>query len=157
MGFSSNGKIVGADDVATTGLQAGQYLEYNTDTTWRNVSLTGKVALANQGGVENVSTLNSAATTTLNLANGNVFNLTLVGNTTLAFTGATNGKACSFTLYLKQDGTGNRTVTWPASRRWAGGTAPVLSTAANAVDIVVFESIDGGANWYGSLVGTSFS
>lgn len=157
MGFSSTGKLVGADDVATSTLQAGQYLEYNSDTTWRNVSLAGKVALANQGGAENVSTLNSTATTTLNLANGNVFNVTLVGNTTFAFTGATAGKACSFTLYIKQDGTGNRTVTWPASRRWAGGTAPVLSTAANSVDIVVFESIDGGTTWYGSLVGTNFS
>lgn len=116
------------------------------------------VARPNNGGQETVST-NSAATgaVTLNLANGNVFNLTLTGNVTFTFSGATSGKACSFAAYLKQDATGTRTVTWPASVKWAGGVNPSISTAANAIDIVVFESIDGGTTWYGSLVGTAFS
>lgn len=157
MGFSATGKLVSADDVAASSLQQGQYLEYNTDTTWRNTSFSGKVALANQGGLETVSTQNATGNFAIDLANGNVFNLTLTGNVTLSVTGATSGKACSFTLYLKQDGTGSRTVTWPTGRRWAGGTAPTLSTAANAVDIVVFESLDGGTTWFGSLVGTNFS
>lgn len=110
------------------------------------------------GGAETVST-NATATgaVTLNLANGNVFNLTLTGNVTFTFSGATSGKACSFAAYIKQDTTGSRTVTWPASVKWAGGTAPTLSTAASSVDIVVFESLDGGTNWYGSLVGTAFA
>ncbi len=125
---------------------------------WSNIPATGKVALASNGGVENVSTITSTASTTLNLANGNVFNVTLnVATTTFTFSGATSGKACSFAIYLKQNATGNRAVTWPASAKWAGGTAPTISTAANAVDIVVFESIDGGTNWYGSLVGNAFA
>ncbi|MGE5309544.1 MAG: hypothetical protein ACM3JF_00510 [Sphaerimonospora mesophila] len=125
---------------------------------WSNMPATGKVALASNGGVENVSTITSTASTTLNLANGNVFNVTLnVATTTFTFSGATSGKACSFAIYLKQNATGNRAVTWPASAKWAGGTAPTISTAANAVDIVVFESIDGGTNWYGSLVGNAFA
>lgn len=125
---------------------------------WSNIPATGKVALASNGGVENVSTITSTASTTLNLANGNVFSVTLnVATTTFTFSGATSGKACSFAIYLKQNATGNRAVTWPASAKWAGGTAPTISTAANAVDIVVFESIDGGTNWYGSLVGNAFA
>lgn len=116
------------------------------------------MARVNLGGQETVST-NSAATgaVTLNLANGNVFSLTLTGAITLTFSGATAGKACSFAVYLKQDTTGGRSISWPASVKWAGGSSPTLSTAANAVDIVVFESIDGGTIWYGSLVGTAFS
>ena len=82
---------------------------------------------------------------------------TLAGATTFTFTGATASTACSFGLYLTQDATGSRLVTWPASVRWSGGTAPTLSTAASAVDIVVFETINGGTVWYGSLVGTNFS
>ncbi len=124
---------------------------------WSNTPAAGKVALASRGGVENVSAITSTASTTLNLANGNIFNVTLnVATTTFTFSGATNGKGCSFAVYLRQ-AAANRAVVWPASVRWSGGTAPTISTTANAVDIVVFESIDGGTTWYGSLVGTNFS
>lgn len=124
---------------------------------WTNTAAAGKVALASKGGVENVQAVTSTASTTLNLNNGNVFNVTLaVASTTFTFSGATNGKACSFAIYLRPNAA-NRAVVWPGSVKWAGGTAPTLSTTANAVDIVVFESIDGGTTWYGSLVGTNFS
>ncbi|QQS20428.1 hypothetical protein IPL85_02540 [Candidatus Saccharibacteria bacterium] len=107
--------------------------------------------------METVSTQTSTASTTLNLSNGNVFNVTLaVATTTFTFSGATAGRACSFAVYLKQDASGNRAVTWPASVKWSGG-APTLTTSANAIDIVVFESIDGGTTWFGSLVGTNFA
>ena len=75
---------------------------------------------------------------------------------TFTFSGATSGKACSFAVYLKQDASGNRAVVWPGGVKWSGG-APTLSTSANAIDVVVFESLDGGTNWYGSLVGTAFA
>ncbi|MDQ1318253.1 MAG: hypothetical protein QG588_1913, partial [Candidatus Poribacteria bacterium] len=45
---------------------------------------------------------------------------------------------CNLTLRLIQDGTGSRLVTWPNTVKWAGGVAPALSTAINAVDIVNF-------------------
>lgn len=108
------------------------------------------------GGLESVSS-NAAATgaVTLNLANGNVFNVTMTGNTTFSFSGATAGKACAFTLYLRQDSSGGNVVTWPASAKWSGG-APSLTTSASAVDVLVFETLDGGTTWFGSLVGTNF-
>ena len=40
----------------------------------------------------------------------------------------------SGTIVLTQDGTGSRTASWGSQFLWAGGTAPTLSTAANAVD-----------------------
>jgi len=122
-----------------------------------HVHPTTGLALATGGGLETIST-NTTATgaVTLNLANGNVFSLTLTGNVTFTFSGATSGKACSFGLYLKQDATGNRTVTWPGSAKWPGGVAPILSSTTNATDILIFESIDGGTTWYGSLVGANF-
>lgn len=51
-------------------------------------------------------------------------------------------------LVLIQDGVGGRTVTWPASVKWPGGTAPTLSTGANAVDIIKF--VYDGTNYYGT-------
>ncbi len=150
------GTISAASDVSFSSPTQDDLLIRGT-SYWSNTPAAGKVALASKGGVENVSAVTSTASTTLNLNNGNVFNVTLnVATTTFTFTGATAGKACSFAVYLRQNAA-NRAVAWPASVKWAGGTAPTISTTANAVDIVVFESIDGGTTWYGSLVGTNFS
>ena len=121
-----------------------------------HVHPTTGLALAASGGRETVATANASGATTLNLASGNVFNITLTGNTTFTFSGATNGTACSFALYLRQDGTGSRTTTWPGSVKWPAGTAPTLTTTASAVDLLVFESIDGGTTWFGSLAGANF-
>jgi hypothetical protein len=157
--FEGNTTFSGLDDIFLSNPATNQYLGYNTGTAkWNNVSLTGKVALATGGGAETVNDLGSGSgTRAINLANGNVVSATLAGATTFTFSGATAGMACSFGVYLTQDATGSRTVTWPASVKWSGGTPPTLSTAANAVDILVFETIDGGTTWYGSLVGTNFS
>lgn len=158
MSFNSGGGsgISTATDVFLSAPIAGNFLGYNSgNTKWQNSSLLGYAALVNGGGQETVSTLNGIGVTTLNLANGNIFNVTLTGNTTFTFSGATAGKACSFSLYRTQDATGSRTVTWPAGVRWSG-SAPTLTTTANSVDILVFETIDGGTNWYGSLVGANF-
>lgn len=158
MSFSSSGGtgISTASDVSLSAPTTNDLLTYNgTVAKWQNASLTGKAALATQGGSETLSTLNASGTTTLNLANANIFNVTLTGNTTFVFSGATNGKACSFSLYRRQDSTGSRTVTWPSSVKWSGG-APTLTTTASSLDILVFESLDGGTTWYGSLVGADF-
>lgn len=149
--------ISGASDIAFNMKQNGDAILYDSVVDkWRNY----RVALAYNGGQETVSTVTaSTSATTLSLANGNIFNVTLSSTTTFTFSGATSGKACSFTLYLKQDGTGGRAVTWPSGTstvRWSGG-APALTTTANAIDILVFETLDGGTNWFGSLVGTNFS
>ena len=157
-GGGGGGSVNSATDVFISSIAANEYLAWNTGTAkWNNTTLTGKAALAINGGVETVSALGSGTgTRAINLANGNVVSATLAGNTTFTFAGATAGAACSFGLYLTQDATGGRTVTWPSSVRWSGGTEPTLSTGANAIDILVFETINGGTTWFGSLVGTNF-
>lgn len=157
-GGGGGGTISTADDVVLSNIAAGQYLQWNSgDVKWNNTGLSGKAALATGGGVETLNNLgDGSGTRAINLASGNVVRARLTGNTTFTFTGATASTACSFGLYVIQDGTGNHTVTWPGSVRWSGG-APTLSTNANAVDILVFETIDGGTTWYGSLVGTNFA
>lgn len=135
-----------------------------TGGLWANkpvaTMLNGVAALASGGGVEKVASAAtvSGATYTINLANGNVFplNLSTAGTTAISFSGATSGKACSFTLYLKQPAAATRTVTWASNVKWSGG-APTLSANGSKMDILVFETIDGGTTWYGSLVGTNFA
>lgn len=111
---------------------------------------------ANMGGQEMVSTnVSASGSVTLNLANGNVFSLTLTGNiTSLGISGAAPGRALSFALYVQQDGVGGRTVSWPGSVQWIGDT-PTLSSSPNGLSVFVFESLNGGTTWYGSAVGAS--
>lgn len=70
--------------------------------------------------------------------------ITLTGN--CAFTFPAPAAGLSFILVLNQDATGSRTCTWPASVRWAGGSAPTLTTTANKRDVIRFFAIDG-TNW----------
>lgn len=69
--------------------------------------------------------------------------VTLSGNPTLTFSNAAAHTA--YLVKLTQDGTGGRTVTWPGSVTWLGGT-PVLSTTASQSDFFSFY-YDGGTFW----------
>lgn len=68
-------------------------------------------------------------------------NITVTAN--CAFTFPTAIAGTSFTMRLKQDGTGSRVPTWPAAAKWPGGTAPTLSTGANKVDLLSWGCFDG--------------
>ena len=80
-----------------------------------------------------IVTLTDGATVTPDMADGNNFSLTLGGNRTLANpTNLTAGQSGS--IFLVQDGTGSRTLAYGSYYDFAGGTAPTLTTTANAVD-----------------------
>lgn len=98
----------------------------------------------------------ATGTATINLANGNFVTATLTGNCTFVFTGASAG-ASSFTLFLTNDSVSNRSITWPASVRWPNSIIPIRTTTANRTDIYTFFTLDGGANWYGSLTLYNYS
>jgi hypothetical protein len=66
------------------------------------------------------------------------------------------GLAGAATLILRQDAAGGRTVTWPGSVIWAGGTPPAV-TAADAIDVCTFITRDGGTTWLGFPGGQDFS
>ena len=85
-------------------------------------------------------------TTTVNWTLGNKFKFTFgAQNDTFTFTAPTN--PCNILLVLIQDGTGSRTATWPGTVKWAGGTAPTLTTGANTIDICSFYW--DGTNYFG--------
>jgi hypothetical protein len=101
----------------------------------------------------------SAGVLTLDLVNGNVFEVTLTENvTTTNFNNPpATGRGGSFTLILKQNVGAGHTFTWPASVDWAGGTAPTLTTTVSAVDILTFVTTDAGTRWYGFLAGAAMA
>ena len=102
---------------------------------------------------EGVVTANTGTTYTISTATGTVQILTLTGNCTFTFPTATTGE--SFTLFLRQDGTGGRTVTWPANVRWPGGTAPTITSTASRQDKYIFTA--DGTNFYGSNAGQNYT
>lgn len=95
---------------------------------------------------------NSGTADTIDWGAGNKQKSTLTGNVTYTFT-APSGP-CNLLLKLVQDATGSRTATWPATVKWPSGTAPTLTTTANAIDIVTFYY--DGTNYYGQT-GLNFS
>lgn len=80
--------------------------------------------------------LTDGATITVSWNNSNTQSVTLGGNRTFVFNDPKDGSR--YTLIVKQDATGSRTAIWPATVKWAGGTAPVLTTTANRTDCFTF-------------------
>lgn len=95
---------------------------------------------------------NSGTADTIDWTAGNKQKSTLTGNCTFTFT-APSGPA-NLIFKLIQDGSGSRTVVWPATVKWPNGTAPTLSTAAASIDIIAFYW--DGSNYFGQA-GLKFS
>lgn len=95
-------------------------------------------------------TLTDAATIAWNMDDGSAAKVTLGNNRIMG--APTNLRAgATYVLMIIQDAAGSRTITsWNSVFKWAGGTAPTLSTAANAKDILSFYS--DGTNLYGSSI-----
>jgi len=104
------------------------------------------------------ATASVSGAVTVDFSTASTHYLTLTGNVTaLTLSNTVSAKVCSLTLYLVQDGTGSRLVTWPASVKWPNGIAPTLSTTANAIDIVVLETLDGGTTWFANVAGKAYA
>jgi hypothetical protein len=125
-----------------------------TTATQTLTNKTIEAGVFTNGYTEETVVSNTGTAFTINLANGTVQYLTLTGNCTYTFPTPVAGK--SFTLIQKQDGTGGRTVTWPASVDWPGATAPTLTSTASKADKFVFTAIDG-SNWLGSVAGQNYT
>ena len=104
------------------------------------------------GYTEEVTTANTSTAYTIALTGGTLQILTLTGNCTFTFPTPTAGQ--SFTMFLKQDATGSRTVTWPATVKWPSSTAPTITSTASKGDKYVFTA--DGTYWWGSNAGQAY-
>ena len=84
------------------------------------------------------SALTDGATISTDAALSNKFRVTLAGKRTLANpTNMADGQPLQWRVI--QDATGSRTLAYGTKFKWPGGTAPTLTTTANAVDLVCCE------------------
>lgn len=112
--------------------------QYSTTPVGPTFSIDTKTSTSTSGG-------NSAS---------NFVNILLGTNLTIDIASGMDTDYCSV-VYLKVKNTGSYTVTWDSGIKWAGGTAPTVTTGADSVDIFQFTRL--ADIWYGSIVGQDFS
>ena len=114
--------------------------------TWENAQTFTRVK-------EKIVRENAIGTYTVDLTKGVIFNLTLTGNAAFVFPPVEDG--AQFTLNLKQDATGGRSVSWPLLTRWGDDIPPVLSSLGLRTNIIAF--VCEGNVWMGYEAGKKYN
>ena len=97
----------------------------------------GNGRVTTTGTIGEISAVSYASTITLDFITANNFSTTLTGNVT--FANPSNISAGqSGVIFITQDGTGSRTAAFGSYWDFSEGTAPTLSTGANAVDMIAW-------------------
>ena len=151
----------GTGDLLLTATAGSIQLKKNTGDKMLQANIDGSVELyyantkeleTKSGGVkllghseQFVTALTSAATVTIDFSVGNHFSCTMGHNITFA-NPSTESVGQSGTITLTQPGSGsNHSASWGNQFLWAGGTAPTLTDANNAVDRIDYVVVAAGA------------
>jgi hypothetical protein len=127
--------------VTTAKIVDGNVTPAKLDRAYAELAAAQSFTAAQRGAVV---ALTDGATITADFAAANNFSVTLGGNRTLGNpTNVVVGQ--SGVIKITQDATGSRTLAYGSSWDFAGGTAPTLTTTANAVDILAYY-VDGSTN-----------
>lgn len=138
---------------ATTPLAGTEAVELDVAGAARKCTTQDIADLAGSGSDRStVSALATSGSVAIDYALGDYFTLALAGNVS-GFTfsnlpGA--GKGATLMIRITQDSTA-RTVAWPASFKWAGGTPGAVSTGSGAVDVLAITTFDNGTTWEATL------
>lgn len=94
----------------------------------------------------------SSGVVNIDCALGDYFTLALTANvTSITFSNLPgSGKGATKWIEIVQDST-PRTVAWPASFKWEGGSAGAVSTGSGAVDELAITTLNNGTAWKASL------
>ena len=139
---SVTGPKIGQNAINANNVVSGTFASPSSATTYTANQTFVVANVTNQlissgAAYQNIIRLTDAATITPNLAQTNSFIVTLGGARTMA--NATNIIAGqSGVIVITQDGTGGRTLAFGSYWDFSGGTAPTLTTAASAVDVLVY-------------------
>jgi len=122
---------------------AGQIVHLASDgsTAWVSFERSGGLGGAAVSRVNTVAASGAAQTIPEPGLYG-MNDITLTANCTLTLPAATAGK--ELTIVFRQDATGSRTLTWPANTKGPGGTIPVPTATASAIDLYKAVSVVNG-------------
>ena len=123
----------GGNAATLDSIDSSQFLRSDTaDSASGLLTLSGGLALSGKVGAA-ITAASDGSTITLDLGANTHQSVTLGGNRTFAApSNQTVGQSGS--IFITQDGTGSRTASFNSAFKFVGGTAPTLSTSANAVD-----------------------
>ena len=144
--YGTNTLVLASGASAFTGLAPGSTIGAIVRSTGSTFSVGGSAATARS------AVTFSATAMAIDCSLSNVFTTTFTANVTTAPTTTNVADGQTINWFITQDGTGSRTMTWPASFKWPGGTAGVLSTAANSVDLLVATYRSDTGFWYATIV-----
>lgn len=136
--FDSTVTVSGAVDLKTNISVGGTAVVGGAAQFASTVTVSGKGKFMT-GALTPIVTLTDAASVATDLNTGNVFYVTLGGNRTLAApTETTTNIGAVGQIYIQQDGTGSRTLSYNTVFQFPGASVPSLSTSANAVDALFY-------------------
>ena len=129
---------LGAGDLVQNQVYTVQYDGSVYELLDPTAPLTNIVNSWSAGQINAPFSLTYSSTITPDFSTGNVFTVTLTGNTILANPANLAAGQCG-QIFITQDGTGSRTISsYGGYWKFPGGTAPTLTTTANATDILSF-------------------
>lgn len=151
LAVSGTSTLTGAT-TCTASLAVGTTLNVTGATVLSStLGVTGKTTVAQTVQTVTSYTPDAAGTATLTVNLGNIHKITMPeGNITIAISGEATGQC--FIIEITQDAVGSRTVTWFTTIRWAGGSAPTLTTTASKRDVFGFR-VTGTDTYDGYVVG----
>lgn len=89
----------------------------------------------------------------MNCALYDTFNITVTGTTTLS---PTNVPAGRYEMHVYVTYNGGTIGTYPATTKWPSGAAPTQTGTTNKTDIFYFVTLDGGTNWFATVIGQNY-
>ena len=136
--FDSTVTVSGAVDLKTNVSVGGTAVVGGAAQFASTVTVSGKGKFMT-GALTPIITLTDAACIASDLNTGNIFYVTLGGNRALeAPTNTTTNIGAVGQIYIQQDGTGSRTLSYNTVFQFPGASVPSLSTSANAVDALFY-------------------
>ena len=132
-------------------------------TTTNNINVGVITATSFRGSASNLDGVSSnpvsqqavtidGAATSIDLSSGNLIYATQSANTTVSFANSENGNV--YFVRVKDATTTARTITWPASISWDGGTEPTLISSNDTQEGQIFLLVtrNEGVTWYGKEI-----
>jgi len=136
--FNSTVSVSGDATFKTNASVSGNIVVGGTALFNSTVTVSGKGKFLT-GAFSPIVTLTDAASIAVDFDSSNVFLVTLAGNRVLeAPTNTTTNIGAVGHIYLQQDGTGNRTLSYNTVYQFPNASVPTLSTSANAVDALFY-------------------
>ena len=130
--------VAGAVSLASTLNVAGATSVGGAATFSSTVTVSGKGKFMT-GAFAPVVTLADAASVVPDLNTSNVFAVTLAGNRTLAApTNTSTNIGATGHIFIVQDATGGRTLSYNTAYQFPDGTVPVLTSTSGAVDVLFY-------------------